>query len=258
MTIKHQNKNISAEKKYVITNVEDNPNGILTFTLTNLYDNSTTTIPIDLSKHKLKLIKVTQAELERIKTSTNTEDIKNRESHIYLVPKNSTDEGVYQELVWMDNDFEILGSTEIDLEPYFKKENVYNGLDYSTNNNTKVLSAYQGYVLNRDKINFSDIIDRIDSTNPEKVLSARQGSVLDAKKVDKETGKGLSEANFTNAEKNKLSNIQPEANKTIIVNVVEDNNANAVSSNAVYDYVTSEINNIVGDIHTIIFGTGGS
>lgn len=258
MTIKHQGKNISAEKKYVITNVEDNTNGILTFTLTNLYDNSTTTIPIDLSKHKLKLVKITQAELERLKTSTDVEDIKNRESHIYLVSKNSTGEGIYQEFMWIDNDFEILGSTEIDLEPYFKKENVYNGLDYSTNNNTKALSAYQGYVLNRDKINFTDIIDRIDSTNPEKVLSARQGSVLDAKKVDKETGKGLSEANFTNDEKNKLSNIQVEANKTIVVDVVEDNNANAVSSNAVHDYVTSEINTVVGDIHSIIFGTGGS
>ena len=185
MTIKHQNKNISAEKQYVITDVQDNPNGILTFTLSNLYSNTTDTLQIDLSKHKLTLTKVTQSELNRLKNSQDEIDIKNRESHIYLVQKNTNDEGIYQEFIWVDNDFEIVGSTDINLEPYFLKENVYNGLDYSQNNNTKALSAYQGYLLNQNKINRSDIVTNLTTDNDNKVLSAKQGKLLQDNKLNK-------------------------------------------------------------------------
>lgn len=185
MTIKHQNKNISAEKQYVITDVQDNPNGILTFTLSNLYSNTTDTLQIDLSKHKLTLTKVTQSELNRLKNSQDEIDIKNRESHIYLVQKNTNDEGIYQEFIWVDNDFEIVGSTAINLEPYFLKENVYNGLDYSQNNNTKALSAYQGYILNQNKINKSDIVTNLTTDNDNKVLSAKQGKLLQDNKLNK-------------------------------------------------------------------------
>lgn len=185
MTIKHQNKNISAEKQYVITDVQDNPNGILTFTLSNLYSNTTDTLQIDLSKHKLTLTKVTQSELNRLKNSQDEIDIKNRESHIYLVQKNTNDEGVYQEFIWVDNDFEIVGSTAINLEPYFLKENIYNGLDYSQNNNTKALSAYQGYLLNQNKINKSDIVTNLTTDNDNKVLSAKQGKLLQDNKLNK-------------------------------------------------------------------------
>ena len=185
MTIKHQNKNISAEKQYVITDVQDNPNGILTFTLSNLYSNTTDTLQIDLSKHKLTLTKVTKSELNRLKNSQDEIDIKNRESHIYLVQKNTHDEGIYQEFIWVDNDFEIVGSTDINLEPYFLKENVYNGLDYDQNNNTKALSAYQGYLLNQNKINKSDIVTNLTTDNDNKVLSAKQGKLLQDNKLNK-------------------------------------------------------------------------
>lgn len=185
MTIKHQNKNISAEKQYVITDVQDNPNGILTFTLSNLYSNTTDTLQIDLSKHKLTLTKVTQSELDRLKNSQDEIDIKNRESHIFLVQKNTSDEGVYQEFIWVDDDFEIIGSTAINLEPYFLKGNVYNGLDYSQNNNTKALSAYQGYLLNQNKINKSDIVTNLTTDNDNKVLSAKQGKLLQDNKLNK-------------------------------------------------------------------------
>lgn len=44
-----------------------------------------------------------------------------------------------------------------------------------------------------------------------RALSANQGYELDQKKVDKEEGKGLSEANFTSAEKTKLGGIEEAA-----------------------------------------------
>ena len=53
--------------------------------------------------------------------------------------------------MWVGNDFELLGSTYIDLEPYFLKANVYNKLDYPNNDNSHALSAYQGKVLNDKK-----------------------------------------------------------------------------------------------------------
>ena len=63
-------------------------------------------------------------------------------------------------------------------------------------------------------------------------------SALDNDKVDKETGKGLSEANFTAAEKTKLAGIAAGANATVV-----DASLNASSSNPVRNsVVTSAIN----------------
>ena len=66
------------------------------------------------------------------------------------------------------------------------------------------------------KVNTSDIKDNLTSNDTNKPLSANQGNVLKGLidgKVDKITGKGLSTEDYTTAEKNKLSNIESEANK---------------------------------------------
>lgn len=52
------------------------------------------------------------------------------------------------------------------------------------------------------------IIDNLTSTFTTAALSANQGRALDVKKVEKETGKGLSQENFTSIEKTKLSDLQ--------------------------------------------------
>lgn len=68
-----------------------------------------------------------------------------------------------------------------------------------------------------NKVNVSDIIDNVNSTETNKPLSAKQGKILKdlidvissslEDKVDKEPGKGLSTNDFTNEEKEKLNSI---------------------------------------------------
>jgi len=215
MTIKNQDKVVSEEKQSVVINAT-HQNGILTLIRKNLYtevvgDN----IEIDLSDHKLRLKIVTQERLTALENSTNQSDINERESYIFLVSLGeSSSEGYYREYIWVEGnnggEFEAIGSTKIDLEPYFKKSDVVNNL--TTTEAGKALDARQGKVLN-DK--FGDYLTT---------------TLASSTYVAKETGKGLSTNDFTNAEKTKLSNIQ-------IVDTVADGNSGAVTSNAVYDTI---------------------
>lgn len=92
--------------------------------------------------------------------------------------------------------------------------------------------------ITTNKVNVSDIIDDLNSTATDKPLSANQGKIIKSlivnlisivgNKVDKELGKGLSEQDFTTAEKNKLDNISPNAN----VNVQSDWNVIDITSDA--------------------------
>lgn len=71
--------------------------------------------------------------------------------------------------------------------------------------------------ITTNKVNVSDVIDNISSTDADKPLSANQGKILKdlidivnsslENKVDKEPGKGLSTNDFTNEEKEKLNSI---------------------------------------------------
>lgn len=92
--------------------------------------------------------------------------------------------------------------------------------------------------ITTNKVNISDIVDDLNSTAADKPLSANQGAIIKSlitdliviigNKVDKESGKGLSEQDFTTAEKNKLSNISSGAN----VNVQSDWNVVDITSDA--------------------------
>lgn len=130
MTIKHTNKNISAENKNIITGVTLNENtGILTITQKNLYnDENETTTTTDLNNIKLRIIKLAnQTELITLENDNTKEDYK--KTHLFLVPlsENNT-EGLYAEYIYIDagNDtwqFERIGSTALDLSNYVQKSN---------------------------------------------------------------------------------------------------------------------------------------
>lgn len=214
MTIKNQDKNISAEQEGVIVNAELNKStGILNLYRKNqLTDESTNDSPIQIKLHdvSLNIVKKNQSYLDNLKISQNPNDIVERESTLFLVPLNGYDDDdadAYQEMVWSKEkeDFEKIGTTQLDLDPIqLDLNNLKNLLDFSTTNG----------VVSLDRIN--DIEDDI--------------STLQSTKVTVEQGKGLSEANFTTAEKTKLANIQ-------IVDTVANGNSNAVTSNAVYDTI---------------------
>ena len=154
MTIKNTNKNVSAENHEDVVVSASFENGVLTLIRKNLYDESISEgkkILIDMHKLKLKVLDSKQT-LDQLEVSTREEDIRERESYIFLVPFETGEEGVYREYIWVEEEndanggeFEVIGSTKTDLEPYFKKENVYNALDYIEAG--KALDARQGKVL---------------------------------------------------------------------------------------------------------------
>ena len=70
-----------------------------------------------------------------------------------------------------------------DLSSVLKKTDIIDNT--STNDNTKVLSAKQGKLLNDTKLNKTDVIGNLTNTNDTKALAASQGKILNDKKIDK-------------------------------------------------------------------------
>lgn len=70
-----------------------------------------------------------------------------------------------------------------DLSSVLKKTDIIDNT--STNDNTKVLSAKQGKLLNDTKLNKTDVIGNLTNTDNTKALAASQGKILDDKKIDK-------------------------------------------------------------------------
>lgn len=69
-----------------------------------------------------------------------------------------------------------------DLSSVLKKTDIIDNI--STNDNTKVLSAKQGKLLNDTKLNKSDVIGNLTNTDNTKALAASQGKILNDKKID--------------------------------------------------------------------------
>lgn len=70
-----------------------------------------------------------------------------------------------------------------DLNSVLKKTDIIDNT--STNDNTKVLSAKQGKLLNDTKLNKTDVIGNLTNTDDTKALAASQGKILNDKKIDK-------------------------------------------------------------------------
>ena len=66
----------------------------------------------------------------------------------------------------------------------------------------------------------------------------------DTTKVDKVTGKGLSTNDFTDSYKEKLDDIEAEANKTIVDSAMTDNSTNPVQNGIVKAYIDAAISRI--------------
>lgn len=70
-----------------------------------------------------------------------------------------------------------------DLSSVLKKTDIIDNT--STNDNTKVLSAKQGKLLNDTKLNKTDVIGNLTNIDDTKALAASQGKILNDKKIDK-------------------------------------------------------------------------
>lgn len=147
MTIKHMNKNISAEKAQVVTNIISSPNGLLV-TKTNLHDETNVSDAIDLTGTKLHLMILNSNNdldlLADCDTDNKLEALNNYfegeyqisfdslaqlndyiQSKMFLVEDSTSreEDNVYNEYIWMNGAFELIGTTRIDLTNYIQKSN---------------------------------------------------------------------------------------------------------------------------------------
>lgn len=147
MTIKHMNKNISAEKAQVVTNITSSPNGLLV-TKTNLHDEASVSDAIDLTGTKLHLMILNSDNdldlLADCDTDNKLESLNNYfegeyqisfdsleqlndyiQSKMFLVEDSTSreEDNIYNEYIWMNGDFELIGTTRIDLTNYIQKSN---------------------------------------------------------------------------------------------------------------------------------------
>lgn len=83
------------------------------------------------------------------------------------------------------------------------------------------------------------------TADKDKPVSTAQQIALDDK-VDKVTGKGLSEANFTAEEKEKLKNIAPEATKTIVDDELSGDSTNPVQNKVVKNALDQKVSTVSG------------
>lgn len=136
----------------------------------------------------LAKIKTLKKEVVDTLPSTGQDDV------IYLV-KDSKGKAnnVYLEYLWLDK-WELIGSTQVDLTGYAKKEDLDKKIDksqivdnYGVNDSNTVPSSHALY----------QAVDVLDSSI----------AIVDGRKVDKVDGKGLSTNDFTDEDKSKLNGI---------------------------------------------------
>ena len=99
---------------------------------------------------------------------------------------------------------------------------------YLVPSNSESSDIYKEYIYVNKKADLSNYYNKTEVDN-----------LLDTK-VDKVTGKGLSTEDYTTAEKTKLSNIEAEANKTVIVQATGSSTTSVMSQNAVTTQLNSK------------------
>lgn len=128
--------------------------------------------------------------------------------------------------------------------------------DISTTTVYLVPSATEGegiykeyiYVNNSWELLGSQRVDLTDYYNKTETNS------LLSNKVDKVTGKGLSTEDYTSAEKTKLSNIESEANKTVVVQATGSSTTSVMSQDAVTNQLNAKATTTV---YTATLTSGG-
>lgn len=193
----------------------------------------------------------------RVVQSLPTTDIST--STIYLVPKSTSQtQNVYDEYLYVNNSWEQIGSTEVDLSDYVKEEEVYTSdeaddtfmkfaPEMNPTNADRVhvgqLFKYSGLLYFKYGTGANDYFEvskksdipsvptkTSELTNDSGFLTQHQDI---SGKVDKVEGKGLSTNDYTTAEKNKLGGIDAGANKTVIDTALSSTSTNPVQNKVI-------------------------
>lgn len=112
------------------------------------------------------------------------------------------------------------------------KVDVESGKGLSTNDYT---TAEKTKLSNIETEANKTVVVQDTGTSTTSVMSQKAVTDILDEKVDVETGKGLSTNDYTSAEKTKLSNIETEANKTVVVQSTGTSTTSVMSQKAVTD-----------------------
>lgn len=139
-----------------------------------------------------------------------------------------------------------------DLRSVLKKTDIIDNT--STNDNTKVLSAKQGKLLNDTKLNKTDVIGNLTNTDDTKALAASQGKILNDKKIDKtaiENTVNSSDVNkVLSAAMGKFLNDNKVAKSEIVDNTSTDDATKPLSARQ-GKFLSDEITNIENSVQDI-------
>lgn len=251
MTMKHLKKNISAEiDETVITNANLN-NGVLTFTCKDFYKNELAdNITVDLKDIKLRIYKLKANEtLNDYKNTQDKDKILKRETHLFLVPvENQNDthntEGIYHEYIWSEdkNDFEMLGSTYLNLEPI--NTNIAT-LQSKVSSNESAITTLQGKVSSNES-NITTLQGKVSSneSNINSLITANT-SIVDAIRENANdisnltsSKQGVNDTGLETTSKTIVGAINEINSKSVeTVDSVTNGESKPVTSNAVYDAI---------------------
>ena len=140
---------------------------------------------------------------------------------IYLVPKATVlVDNIYDEYIWEDSSWELIGDTQIDLSGYVTDADLTAALqNYVTS--AAFNATISNYYTKTEVGNLlADKVDKVDGKGLSTYdYDASAKAIVDsvtanlATKVDKADGKGLSTNDYTTADKNKLAGIAANATK---------------------------------------------
>lgn len=142
---------------------------------------------------------------------------------IYLVPNSGSTPNIYDEYIWVSStsSYEKIGTTDVDLSGYVPTSRTVNG--HALSSNVTVTASDVGAYT-----------------------TSQVDTLLDGK-VDTESGKGLSENDFTTTLKNKLDGIAAGAQVNVIETVKVNNTALTVTSKAVNVTVPTKVSDLTND-----------
>jgi hypothetical protein len=139
-----------------------------------------------------------------------------------------------------------------DLSSVLKKTDIIDNT--STNDNTKVLSAKQGKLLNDTKLNKTDVIANLSSIDDSKPLAASQGKILNDNKIDKTAIENT--VNSTDVDKvlsaamGKYLNDNKVAKSEIVDNTSTDDATKPLSARQ-GKFLSDEISNVENSVQDI-------
>lgn len=154
---------------------------------------------------------------------------------IYFAPsKTPGTNNKYDEYVYVEGEWERIGSTDVDLSNYYTKTEVDTALANAGGHGAPTYTKAE--------------VDNIANAKADKTTTYSKTDVdgLLNNKVDKEAGKGLSTNDYTTAEKDKLAGIEAQANKTVVDAALNDASENPVQNKAIKTALDSKVDKEAG------------